>query len=566
MINWNLLSPPKLAALALALGVPLTLLYTLHSLRWEQSTLLEWEILHLRDLSFYVPLLLDKYSIVFGVTVITISLSVIIFRVRYISGDKDLEYFIYIVILFVISILTLIFIPNLLILLLGWDGLGLTSYLLVIYYQRDKSLAAGIITAITNRVGDSLLILAGAWSITQRNWNTFLTRTGMIWIVSTVVIVGATTKRAQLPFSAWLPAAIAAPTPVSSLVHSSTLVTAGVYLLFRFYERLTLFTHFSTFIFYSGTITCLIAGLSATSEYDFKKVIALSTLRQLGVIIIALGLSLPLLAFFHLIAHALFKALLFICAGNIIHSKQNNQDLRLIGDIWVSIPATCGAFNVANIALCGLPFTAGFYSKDIIVERFIYNLQSVIRRALFIRRICLTSLYSARLRVFTLWSPFKRVSLRNTGDERVWIYIPSLILLLGAVIGGAGLMWALVPTVVPICIPPLLKVSTFLLIIALGLLGYLITINSTHLPLIHFIRSIWFLTFISSSPASGSVINLSKTFIKHERTWMEYLRGKGVFRFIRSTSHKLQLSQGLSFSRLYSLLAIVIIIGARLTL
>lgn len=126
---------------------------------------------------------------------------------------------------------------------------------------------------------------------------------------------------------------MAAPTPVSSLVHSSTLVTAGVYLLFRFYESLCSFEFVLPFLFYRGVITCLIAGISASYEFDFKKIIALSTLRQLGVIIIGLGLGEPILAFFHLVIHALFKALLFICAGNIIHCKQNNQDLRIMGNI-----------------------------------------------------------------------------------------------------------------------------------------------------------------------------------------------------------------------------------------
>lgn len=136
-----------------------------------------------------------------------------------------------------------------------------------------------------------------------------------------------------MPFSAWLPAAMAAPTPVSSLVHSSTLVTAGVYLLFRFFPSLRQYPNFEVSIFYVGVITCTIAGLSAIYENDLKKIIALSTLSQLGVMIIALGLGQPLLAFFHLVTHALFKALLFICAGTIIHRKQNNQDIRLIGNM-----------------------------------------------------------------------------------------------------------------------------------------------------------------------------------------------------------------------------------------
>lgn len=141
------------------------------------------------------------------------------------------------------------------------------------------------------------------------------------------------TKRAQVPFSAWLPAAMAAPTPVSSLVHSSTLVTAGVYLIIRFYPSLRAHDYFFCFVFYFGVITCLMASFSAIYENDLKKVVALSTLSQLGVMFMALGLGFPMLAFFHLVTHALFKALLFVCAGTIIHSMQNNQDIRLMGGI-----------------------------------------------------------------------------------------------------------------------------------------------------------------------------------------------------------------------------------------
>lgn len=195
---------------------------------------------------------------------------------------------------------------------------------------------------------------------------------------------------------------MAAPTPVSSLVHSSTLVTAGVYLLIRFYHSLRLFDFFCYFIFYSGVITCLIASLSAVYENDLKKVIALSTLSQLGVMIIALGLGCPLLAFFHLITHALFKALLFVCAGTIIHSKQNNQDIRLIGNLWNSMPVTCTALNSANLALCGFPFMAGFYSKDLIVESFFLQHLPLRTSFLLVLSVCLTSAYTVRVAIYTL--------------------------------------------------------------------------------------------------------------------------------------------------------------------
>ena len=218
-----------------------------------------------------LPILIDKVRLVFSLTVITISFRVILFRVRYMSGDQTLTYFIYIVIAFVFSINMLIYIPHLIILLLGWDGLGLTSYLLVIYYNNDRSLAAGIVTALRNRIGDSLLIVAIAWGYLSGHWLFSLIPYKITWVLMLCIIVASITKSAQIPFSAWLPAAMAAPTPVSSLVHSSTLVTAGVYLLIRFYPSLCTYPQFHYFIFYSGTLTCLMARLSAIYENDLKK-------------------------------------------------------------------------------------------------------------------------------------------------------------------------------------------------------------------------------------------------------------------------------------------------------
>src|SRR5436190_966210 len=183
------------------------------------------------------------------------------------------------------------------------------------------------------------------------------------------------TKRAQIPFSAWLPAAIAAPTPVSALVHSSTLVTAGVYLLIRFHEILII----NSFLFVTGCLTIFISGLGANFEIDLKKIIALSTLRQLGVIIIVLSLGFYELSFFHLLRHALFKSLLFLCAGVFIHSIGDSQDIRFLGGVDTGCPSRSFYFVACSLSLCGFPFIRGYYSKDAILESYmILNINSFI--------------------------------------------------------------------------------------------------------------------------------------------------------------------------------------------
>lgn len=170
-----------------------------------------------------------------------------------------------------------------------------------------------------------------------------------------------------------MPAAIAAPTPVRALVHSSTLVTAGVFLLIRFYPYLRGMPGFNSRILLIASLTIFMAGVRALVECDIKKIIALSTLRQLGVIIASIGLGMPDLAFFHLITHALFKALLFVCAGTLINLHHHSQDLRGMGNLINQMPLTISCLNIANIALCGLPFLSGFYSKDLIIEISLYN-------------------------------------------------------------------------------------------------------------------------------------------------------------------------------------------------
>jgi len=188
-----------------------------------------------------------------------------------------------------------------------------------------------------------------------------------LFFVLIMVILASITKSAQIPFSAWLPAAMAAPTPVSALVHSSTLVTAGVYLIIRFNYLVGL----NLFIFYLGRLTIFMSGLGANFEIDLKKIIALSTLRQLGVIMIVLSLGYSELAFFHLLTHALFKSLLFLCAGVFIHGARDCQDIRFLGGVMSGMPISSLFFVCCSLSLCGFPFLSGFYSKDLILELFI---------------------------------------------------------------------------------------------------------------------------------------------------------------------------------------------------
>lgn len=342
--------------------------------------------------------LLDIFARVFLLTVSLISLSVFTFRFSYISPQKFFGRFHVLLIIFVLSIILLILSSNLIFTLVGWDGLGVSSYLLVIYYGRIKSYNAGILTVITNRIGDVLLLIRigimlniGSWSVVY--YKEFLEVDS---VLKGLLIAGSFTKRAQIPFRAWLPAAMAAPTPVSSLVHSSTLVTAGVYLLFRHFLN-TGCTYNSPVIMFFGLSTITLARLSALNEKDIKKIVALSTLSQLGLIILCIGTRWVFIAFFHLITHAFFKAIIFIRVGNIIHSSQLYQSIKNTGIIFFSSPLNSSTIILARARLCGTPFTAAFFSKEPIIEINIYNDTTLGILVFTVLRLSITLLYSSRL-------------------------------------------------------------------------------------------------------------------------------------------------------------------------
>jgi NADH-ubiquinone oxidoreductase chain 5 len=283
-----------------------------------------------------------------------------------------------------------------------------------------RSYNAGILTVLSNRIGDVALLIVIAWIINFGSWNyiyylDFLRSSFEIGLISVLVVLAAVTRSAQIPFSSWLPAAMAAPTPVSALVHSSTLVTAGVYLLIRFSPTFNSFL--CVFLLIVSGLTMFMAGLGANFEYDLRKIIALSTLRQLGLIISAVSVGLASIAFFHLLTHALFKALLFMCAGVIIHVMKNSQDIRFMGNLSIQMPFTSVCLGVSSFALCGMPFLAGFYSKDLILEMVSFRYVNLVGFFLFFVSTGLTVCYSFRLFYYVFCGDFNLSSFYDISDD-----------------------------------------------------------------------------------------------------------------------------------------------------
>ena len=498
--------------------------------------LFQWRLDIFNPLNINFPLMVDKYRLIFSSSISFISANVLLFSKRYIKEEKEKENFIILIILFILSINLLIFVPHIIFLLVGWDGLGLVSFLLVIHYPTPRSLRAGYITVLTNRVGDVIIIISIPIIYSSLNLrpSVFYYNPG-IGLISLLLIGAALTKRAQIPFSSWLPAAIAAPTPISALVHSSTLVTAGVFLIFRFYPLLSLNVLFRPVLLLLATLTRLMAGLCALKEWDIKKIIALSTLSQLGVIIFRLAINIPELAFFHIISHATFKALLFISAGDIILQTSHTQDLRQFGNYYNKnhIPITSAI--ISNLRLIGFPFIAGFFSKDLIIEIVLFNKINLFIFLSLLVSTAITLFYSSRIIFLLFYSSNSRKSLNNNSSSDKNINLSLTFITAYTILRGAMILWYLL---FPYIHPSLLLINK-VLIISILTLAIILIIFKTYVSLINnpnynkyeFTYSIWFINTFNSQfilfIIKKTPIFLFKSF---DRGWNEILVGEN-FRF-----------------------------------
>nr|YP_009130921.1 NADH dehydrogenase subunit 5 [Gonepteryx mahaguru]AHH34359.1 NADH dehydrogenase subunit 5 [Gonepteryx mahaguru] len=510
---------------------------------------LEWEIISFNSMNIVFSLLIDWMSLMFMMFVSLISSSVIFYSKSYMSSELNLDRFIILVLLFVFSMILLIISPNIISIFLGWDGLGLVSYCLVIYYQNMKSYNAGMLTVLSNRIGDVMLLMVIAWMMNYGSWNyifylELMNNDFSMKIISCLIILGAMTKSAQIPFSAWLPAAMAAPTPVSALVHSSTLVTAGVYLLIRF-NNLLINTEFLKMLMLISGLTMFMAGISANYEFDLKKIIALSTLSQLGLMMSILSMGFFDLAFFHLLTHAMFKALLFMCAGMIIHMMNNNQDIRCMGGLSLYTPMTSLCMNISNLALCGIPFLAGFYSKDLILEMVSMSNLNMLIFFLYYFSTGLTMFYTIRLLMYLMVNEFNLISIYHLYDEDYVMLKSMMVLLFMSVISGSFLSWMIFSYPYMIYLPFHLKLMVIYVSIMGLMFGWLMSMMNLFsmnkflmtYKLSSYLSLMWFMPSLFTYGVSYKFLNLGQNLMKNiDLGWSELYSGQGMFKILKSYS------------------------------
>lgn len=370
----------------------------------NSSLFLTFPIFSTSTLDLKVSFLLDSISASFITTVLLISTIIIVYSYNYMSPYSKPSYFLWLTVLFVSSMLLVITMPNLLFAMLGWDGLGLVSFFLIVYYQNQSSIVSGVFTLLMNRVGDSFFLASLMLIFYMYPDFTFFSSDFPTFILVIMLVLTFITKRALYPFSPWLPIAIAAPTPISALVHSSTLVTAGLYLIIRFSYLLYSSPEIIKYLFLARIFTSFYAGINTIFEVDLKKLIALSTLRHLGFIGIAFSAGLLHLSFFHLLVHALFKSLLFMTMGDIMINLNHAQDARYLSGGYFITPFSVMLINISLLNLLGIPRLRGFFSKDLVLETLSYSNMSWFIEVILYSNVFFTYYYTYKLFYFSFSS------------------------------------------------------------------------------------------------------------------------------------------------------------------
>ena len=371
--------------------------------------------LSLSNFTFEFSFLVDSLTVIMSFIVTFISFFVHIYSIGYMKGDASFNRFLLYTNFFTFSMLLIIFADNFLQLFIGWELVGLSSYLLIgFWYKKETVIKANLKAFIVNRVGDIGLLLGVIMIFVfsnTLNYNEFFLSLpslinnsisifgfsfDLLPLIALLLFIGAAAKSAQIPLHFWLPDSMEGPTPISALIHAATMVTAGIFMVARLSPLYDLSGYVLDIILYIGVLTAFLMGLVALVQNDIKRIIAYSTISQLGYMTVALGASFYSFAIFHLLTHAFFKALLFLCAGSIILKCHHEQDITKMGGLRKVMPYTFITFLISALALIGFPLTSGFFSKDLIIDIFKFN-ENYLVYYILVLGILITTLYTAKI-------------------------------------------------------------------------------------------------------------------------------------------------------------------------
>ena len=419
--------------------------------------LMEW--MNVGDFNIVWSLRHDMLSAVMMIVITTVSAMVHIYSIGYMSHDNSKPRFMSYLSLFTFAMLMLVTSDNLIQLFFGWEGVGLASYLLIgFWYHKPSAHTAAMKAFVVNRVGDFGFILGiiATYSVfgslyfdeifndveglQKLSIVMFGFKINVIELIAMLFFIGAMGKSAQIGLHTWLPDAMEGPTPVSALIHAATMVTAGVFLVCRMSPLLEFAPFALNVITIVGAMTAIFAATIGLTQFDIKRVIAYSTCSQLGYMFFAAGVSAYPASIFHLTTHAFFKALLFLGAGSVIHAMSDEQDMRKMGGIWKKIPITYALMWVGSLALAGIPFFAGYYSKDLILEAAWAASSNSGYFAFWLGCLAafLTAFYSWRVLLLTFHGDFNssKEVLDHVHESPIVMLIPLFVLALGAIFSG----------------------------------------------------------------------------------------------------------------------------------